>query len=325
MRHGNSNKSNGYLVHNGGDAQRSYSTDGEESHHATSVRTSSEYAIAHKPSSVIKIVVPSQQKSRRSTNERDNVKRVHVSRNGRTGSDLSRDSPPNNNNNSSNNNNNNFSNNNDNNHNNRHNQSNNGSETNIPIFITNSNYRTTSDISRGSRHSPVPSSRIDDRAPSHYSCGSARSGGSTVKTKTSRHGGIIIETMSTPNPFCPNTKGMCCLMLLLNLSLILVTLGFVIVTQIFQPVIVWILGIVFVIFGFLTLLGSMVYCIHVCKNSKNPGEIDPEDFYWTRYWQGHVGSAPEIHYKAEGKYQDDGGSDRSKYSVNYSERRSQRY
>lgn len=86
-----------------------------------------------------------------------------------------------------------------------------------------------------------------------------------------------------------------------------------------------ILGIVFVIFGFLTLLGSMVYCIHVCKNSKNPGEIDPEDFYWTRYWQGHVGSAPEIHYKAEGKYQDDGGSDRSKYSVNYSERRSQRY
>lgn len=51
--------------------------------------------------------------------------------------------------------------------------------------------------------------------------------------------GLVIETMSAPNPFCPHTRGMCCLMLLLNLGLILVTLGIVIVVQFFQPVIVW--------------------------------------------------------------------------------------
>lgn len=93
--------------------------------------------------------------------------------------------------------------------------------------------------SRVSRHSLAPSSRLDHRAPSHYSYGSGRSGTSTVKTRTSRKGGIIVETMSTPNPFCPNTKGVCCLMLLLNLGLILVTLGFVIVIQFFQPLVVW--------------------------------------------------------------------------------------
>lgn len=45
--------------------------------------------------------------------------------------------------------------------------------------------------------------------------------------------------MSAPNPFCPNVKGVCCLMLLLNLGLILVTLGFVIVVQFYEPVYVW--------------------------------------------------------------------------------------
>lgn len=51
--------------------------------------------------------------------------------------------------------------------------------------------------------------------------------------------GLVIETMSAPNPFCPHTRGMCWLMLLLNLGLILVTLGIVIVVQFFQPVFVW--------------------------------------------------------------------------------------
>jgi predicted transporter len=45
--------------------------------------------------------------------------------------------------------------------------------------------------------------------------------------------------MAAPNPFCPNTKGICCLMLLINLGLILVTLGFVVVIQFFEPVFVW--------------------------------------------------------------------------------------
>lgn len=67
----------------------------------------------------IKVVVPTR-KSRRSTNERESEKRLHITRNGR-GSDLSGDSPPNI-------------------------HRNNGSETNVPIFVTNTGYRTTSDL-----------------------------------------------------------------------------------------------------------------------------------------------------------------------------------
>lgn len=59
----------------------------------------------------------------------------------------------------------------------------------------------------------------------------------TGKSSTKR--GAKIELMSAPNPFCPNVKGVCCLMLLLNLGLILVTLGFVIVIQFFEPLFVW--------------------------------------------------------------------------------------
>lgn len=288
MRHHNS----GYLVHNGNDHHHhhhhAYSTDGEESH--PGIREPSEYAVVHKTHSMIKPVT-SVQKNNRSLYDKESEKR-HGSRNSR-GSDYSRDSPPN-----------------------IHRHNGFGSE----IYVSNSAYRATSDLSA------IPSSKIGDRAPSHYSYGSARSGGSTIKTKTSRHGGIVVETMSTPNPFCPNTKGMCCLLLLLNLGLILVTLGFVIVVQFFEPIVVWILGIVFLIFGTMTLVGSLIYCVHVFKNAKHPYEVNPEDLYWTKHWQGHVGSAPEIHYKAGDKYPDDGASDRhSKYSTNYSDRRSNRY
>lgn len=62
---------------------------------------------------------------------------------------------------------------------------------------------------------------------------------STVRNKTGRKAGVVVETMAAPNPFCPNTKGVCCLLLLLNLGLILVTLGFVIVIQFFEPFFVW--------------------------------------------------------------------------------------
>lgn len=300
MRH-----NSGYRVQNSADVHRGYSTDGEESHHAPSVRTVSEYAITHKHGTMMKPVAPSR-KAHRPTYENVSEKKLQAIRNGQ-GSDLSRDSPQSI----------------------RHpgkmssrqESPYNGSD----IYATGSPYRATSELSRGSRHSPAPSSRVAERAPSNYS-GSARSGHSTVKTHTSRHGGVTVETMSTPNPFCPNTKGMCCLMLLLNLGLILVTLGFVIVIQFFQPLVVWILGIVFLIFGFMTLIGSLLYCVHVFRNAKDPHEINPEDLYWTRYWQGQVGSAPEIHYKAEGKYPDDAASDRfSKYSTNYSDRHGHRY
>jgi len=173
------------------------------------------------------------------------------------------------------------------------------------IYVTSGAYRAPSELSRASR---------TRRPPSHYSyrSGRAPSLASTVKTKNSRKAGVTIETMATPNPFCPNIKGMCCLMLLLNLGLILVTLGFVIVIQFYEPVYVWILGIVFLIFGFLTLIGSLIYCVVVCRDAKHPDDIDPEDLYWTHHWQKTIGS-PEIHYKTEEKFADDRYSDR--YSV----------
>lgn len=128
--------------------------------------------------------------------------------------------------------------------------------------------------------------------------------------------------MSAPNPFCPNAKGVCCLMLLINLGLILVTLGFVIVIQFVEPVFVYILGIVFLVFGFGTLIGSMVYCVIVCRDAKTPSQLRNEDLYWTKHWQKNIGYTPqnEINYKADReRYADGAYSDR--YSVSkYSER-----
>ncbi|CAH0546019.1 unnamed protein product [Brassicogethes aeneus] len=182
------------------------------------------------------------------------------------------------------------------------------------IYVTSGAYKAPSELSRGSRA----------RAPSHYSyrSGVAPSVASTARTKTSRKGGVTVETMAAPNPFCPNIKGMCCLMLLLNLGIILVTLGFVIVIQFYEPFYVWILGIIFLIFGFLTLIGSIIYCVVICRDFKSPSEINPDDLYWTHHWQKHIGT-PEIHYKAEEKYPDDRYSDRysvSKLSAKYSDR-----
>lgn len=166
------------------------------------------------------------------------------------------------------------------------------------IYVTSAAYRAPSEISRGSRYS-----RASRHAPSHYSY-RAPSEVSTVKTKIDRKRGLIIETMSAPNPFCPHTRGMCCLMLLLNLGLILVTLGIVIVVQFIKPFFVWILGIVFLIFGLLTLVGSLIYCVTICRDSKTPSQVAQEDHYWTRHWQKNIGSPPEIHYRADDKYSD---------------------
>ncbi|XP_026280315.2 uncharacterized protein LOC113207818 [Frankliniella occidentalis] len=199
----------------------------------------------------------------------------------------------------------------------RHNNAshNHGYDDSSDIYVTSAAYRAPSEFSRGSRGPPGP--------PSHYSYRSRPpSEVSTVRTKTGRKAGVVVETMSAPNPFCPNTKGVCCLLLLLNLGLILVTLGFVIVIQFFEPFFVWILGIVFLVFGFLTLIGSMVYCVHVCRDAKTPQEVAAEPHYWTHHWQKNF-STPEIRYKSEEKYPDDRFSDRysvSKYSEKYSDR-----
>ncbi|XP_056631350.1 uncharacterized protein LOC130441614 [Diorhabda sublineata] len=182
------------------------------------------------------------------------------------------------------------------------------------IYVTSGAYKAPSEISRTSRV----------RAPSHmsYRSGMAPSVASTAKSRSSRKAGMKMEAMAAPNPFCPNIKGMCCLMLLLNLGIILVTLGFVIVIQFHEPIYVWVLGIIFLIFGFLTLIGSMIYCVIVCRDFKRPRDVNPDELYWTHHWQKTIGS-PEIHYKAEEKYADDHYSDRysvSKLSGKYSDK-----
>ncbi|KAL0270469.1 UNVERIFIED_CONTAM: hypothetical protein PYX00_007874 [Menopon gallinae] len=193
------------------------------------------------------------------------------------------------------------------------------------VYVTSGAYRAPSEISRGSRYS-----RNARGAPSQYSyrSGAAPSEMSTVKTKNSRKGGVVVETMSAPNPFCPNTKGLCCLLLLINLGLILITLGFVIVMQFYEPLFVWILGIVFLVFGFIALNVSLIYCVSVCKDMKSPKQVAMEDHYWTHHWQKNF-SLPEIHYKSEEKFpESDRYSDRysiSKYSAKYSDKAHQRY
>lgn len=61
----------------------------------------------------------------------------------------------------------------------------------------------------------------------------------TMRSKTSKRGGIVIETSRAPHPMCPNTRSCCCLMLLFNLGLLLICLGFVIVLQLNDPPFVW--------------------------------------------------------------------------------------
>ncbi|CAG7819142.1 unnamed protein product [Allacma fusca] len=126
---------------------------------------------------------------------------------------------------------------------------------------------------------------------SHYSGKSrAPSEMSSVKTKTSRKGGVVVETMSAPNPCCPNTKGVCWLLVLINLGLILVTLGFSIVLQLFDPPFVWYFGIAFLIVGFTALFASLIFCLHLCRESESQRRrgLQPGEMYWTHHWQKRI-------------------------------------
>lgn len=83
-----------------------------------------------------------------------------------------------------------------------------------------------------------------------------------------------------------------------------------------------ILGLVFLIFGFVTLIISLIYCVVIFREAKSPKDVNPEDLYWTHYWQKQIGT-PEIHYRTEDKYYDDRYSDRysvSKLSGKYSDK-----
>lgn len=102
------------------------------------------------------------------------------------------------------------------------------------IYVTSAVYKAPSEISR---YSAAPHRTYHSKPRSIYSVASSRKTGRSAQSQ--RRMGAKVEAMTAPNPFCPNIRGMCCLMLLINLGLILVTLGFVIVIQFVEPLFVW--------------------------------------------------------------------------------------
>lgn len=126
----------------------------------------------------------------------------------------------------------------------------NGGDTGSDIYVTSAAYRAPSEYrfvlsnechsisqSKLMRLNFILCSRYTHRSNAHgpRSLYSVASSTKTGRSNRSRRAGARLEAMSAPNPFCPNVKGVCCLMLLLNLGLILVTLGFVIVIQFIEP------------------------------------------------------------------------------------------
>ncbi|CAL4121233.1 unnamed protein product, partial [Meganyctiphanes norvegica] len=154
--------------------------------------------------------------------------------------------------------------------------------------------RAASEIYATTRMGQRPRSEISQYSYRSYRTGGGQSDVVSVKTKTTRGGKLVMETMVAPHPCCPNTKSVCCLMILLNLALLLITLGFVVVLQLYDPAFVWYIGLSMLIFGFLTLFGSLIYCIAVCRDieKKRP---PPGELYWTNHWAKQI-NFPEIHY-----------------------------
>ena len=126
---------------------------------------------------------------------------------------------------------------------------------------------------------------------------SSKSGRSQASGKpgNTTKAGVVVETMSAPNPFCPNTRGVCCLLVLVNLALILVAIGFIIVLQLQDPAFVWNIGIVILVFGFFTFFVALVYCMCICQESHHPRPGHPAngELYWTHHWQKNI-TLPEI-------------------------------
>lgn len=114
--------------------------------------------------------------------------------------------------------------------------------------------------------------------------------------------GVVVETMSAPNPFCPNTKGICCLMILVNLGLILICIGFIIVLQLPEPAFVWNIGIVILVFGFIAIFVSLLYCMCICQEGKvygqhgRGGSPQQPELFWTHHWQKNI-TIPDIKSK----------------------------
>lgn len=113
--------------------------------------------------------------------------------------------------------------------------------------------------------------------------------------------GVVLETMSAPNPFCPNTRGVCCLLALINLGLILIAIGFIIVLQLPEPAFVWNIGIVTLVFGFVAIFVSLLYCMCICQEGKHLQQKNASgqpELFWTHHWQKNI-TIPEIKKKGE--------------------------
>eukprot|EP00088_Acartia_fossae_P028214 TRINITY_DN2900_c0_g1_i2.p2 TRINITY_DN2900_c0_g1~~TRINITY_DN2900_c0_g1_i2.p2 ORF type:complete len:346 (-),score=68.21 TRINITY_DN2900_c0_g1_i2:2149-3186(-) len=140
------------------------------------------------------------------------------------------------------------------------------------------------------------------------------SGASTSKSKNTMKAGLAVETMSAPNPFCPDTKGVCCLMVLTNLALILICIGFIIVLQLTEPSEIWNIGFVILIAGFLTLFVTLVYCMCICQetNTRRPGYPPTGELYWTHHWQKNF-AIPELGTGGGGNKSDQKWEDPDKF------------
>ncbi|XP_037094502.1 uncharacterized protein LOC119114498 [Pollicipes pollicipes] len=129
-------------------------------------------------------------------------------------------------------------------------------------------------------HQPPPVSEMSHYAPSQRTYRSGVSDG-TMKTKTSRHGNLMMETMAAPHPCCPNTKG--------------TRADYYLLTAVLQFI-----GLALLIGGFCALIFCLVYCVWVCKDAQRAN--DQGELYWTHHWQKQWGYQPsESHPSRTGK------------------------
>lgn len=139
-------------------------------------------------------------------------------------------------------------------------------------------------------HSPSEMSYDSRRPPSEKSY---------VSTSTKRSGHVKGSLDVAENPLCPRVRGLCCLIVLFNLALILICLGFVVVCQLFEPAFAWWIGLFILIFGFVTLIGCFVYCYIICLEHKQDGNQRNGELQWTHHWSKTMKFGSEINYDNE--------------------------
>lgn len=86
------------------------------------------------------------------------------------------------------------------------------------------------------------------------------------------------------------------------------------------------LGFLFLIFGLVTLVGSILYCSRNME-FRTPEQVRNENLYWTKHWSKNIGYTPhsEINYKTDDRDRFSDHYSVSKMSGKYSDRESNRY